>query len=361
MLLRSEMLCSNINCDYTSLSTLSLEQWRELMELSRCHGVKYLVFEVLSHLPPENCPAPELYLQWYVDSVSSQERSRLYIQRLEELSTLMSENGIPIMVIKGYALTRLYKSPHRRECGDIDIFLFGKHRQAEALVSNGFGRLRPQNQRSKHSQFVFKGINVDNHKTFVADAKGLTPKLELFYGRIEQKIQDSIAKGDMDTITLGTQTIYTLNMDMSALHLITHTLRHVVTTSVAIRHYCDWVTFFDYNRKRLDRDRLLAIVEECELGKFVANVEAFCAERLGYQPFFNIGDRYEIERTSRSIENNVMGYKGSSCGSNIFKVILNSIRKMISSQRYYAAYIGLDSYWDYLIPNFIARIKQLCR
>ena len=71
--------------------------------------------------------------------------------------------------------------------------------------------LKPKKERSKHSQFVFNGINVDNHISFVTDSSGLTPKLRSFYDRIETIIQNSISKGDIDTIAIGEQQIYGLN------------------------------------------------------------------------------------------------------------------------------------------------------
>ncbi len=361
MLLRSEMLCGNMNCDYTPLCQLSPQHWRKLMVFAQRHGVKYLLFEAISHLPQEFRPPSDLYLEWYVQSVKSEERYRYYTRTLEELSALMADGGITMMVIKGYTFAQLYRVPARREGGDIDIFLFGKQSAGDALISGDIGRVREPRERSKHSQFIFKGINVDNHKTFVSDAKGLTPKLALFYGRIEQKIQSSVEVREVTEVKIGNQTIYTLIPAIAALHLITHTMRHVVVAAASMRHYCDWVVFFNYNRDRLNRDELLSLIEECDLGVFVANVEHFCEMRLGFEPFFKFDGRHKIVKGTLSIEQNVLSYKRQIPMPNRLSVIINSLRKIYCSQRYYAAYIGLNSCSDYLVPNIISRIKQLCR
>ncbi|MFI3263729.1 MAG: nucleotidyltransferase family protein [Rikenellaceae bacterium] len=345
-----------------SFSFCTPQEWSALMALAKNHGVKYLLFEGIMKLPKEQQPPSELMLHWYVDTVQAEERFNRYLATLEALAALMSENDLSMMVIKGYTIARAYPLPERREGGDIDIFLFGEYQKGDDLASRNGGYALGVSKRSKHSQFVFQGISVDNHKSFVADSEGLTPKLKIFYGRIEEKIQESTKYNDVDSFELGEQTIYTLKPHIAALHMIAHAFRHVVVSDVAIRHYCDWVVFFNYHRDVLDRDELMALVEECELGRFVANVEHFCERNLGYTPFFNFGEKYKIEQRARSIESGVMSYQHKAADkSNLLPIIVNSLKKMFNAQRYYSIYLGMNSYFDYLVPNIVSRIKQLCR
>ena len=51
----------------------------------------------------------------------------------------MSKNNIPMMVIKGYTLARLYPKPERRIGGDIDIFLFDKQEEGDCIIRNQYG------------------------------------------------------------------------------------------------------------------------------------------------------------------------------------------------------------------------------
>ncbi len=360
MLLRSEMLCSNIICDYTPLAQLSTEQWSELMELSKRHGVKYLLFEAISKLPEELHPSSELMLHWYVDTQKSEERYLRYVDSLEELAAFISQNGLSMILLKGFTIATLYPVPQRREGGDIDIFILDGYTKGEDLVREYGGSIRCASRRSKHSQFGFKGINVDNHKLFVMDSEGLTPKLELFYSRIEGIIQVSVASGDLDSIKVGEQTLYTLQPNVAALYFITHTFRHVVVEAVSMRHILDWMALFNHHREVLDRELLLSQIEECELGCFVANVEAFCQERFSFTPFFDFKDRYTIERGALSIESTLFKFKSRAQERSLFGKIKSSLTKILSAQRYYALYLGIASYRDYLIPNLVSRAKELC-
>lgn len=360
-LLSSSLNVTSMQSDL-SFSSCTAQEWRALMALAKNHGVKYLLFEAIERLPKELQPPSELMVHWYVDTVQAEGRFNRYLSTLEALAALMSENDMSMMVIKGYTIARTYPLPARREGGDIDIFLFGEYQKGDDLVSKSGGHIVGVSKRSKHSQFVFQGITVDNHKMFVTDSEGLTPKLTSFYGRIEQKIGEAIKYNDVGSFELGEQTIYTLKPDIAALHMIAHAFRHVVVSAVAIRHYCDWVVFFNYYRDELDRDELISLVEECELGRFVANVEHFCEQNLGYTPFFNFGGKYKIEQGARSIESGVMSYQHKAADkSNFVPIVVNSLKKMFSAQRYYSIYLGMNSYFDYLVPNIVSRIKQLCR
>ena len=346
---------------FYDLSPIAQEEWLELMDIAKKHGVKYLFFESISKLPAELQPPAALHMQWYVETVKAEERFSNYKNNIEQLAALFAQNGLPMMLIKGYSIAQLYPVPARREGGDIDIFLFGKQQQGELIIAElyGNGHLKTKGMRSKHSQFFFNGIGVDNHINFVKDTSGLTPKLEIFYGRIESIIQNAISEKNIETIKIGEQTIYALNPNTAALYLTTHLFRHISINATAIRHFCDWVVFFNYYRNSFDRELLLQQIEECGLSKFVANVEAFCQERLMFEPYFAFGNKYEIVTGKRLIEHVVLNFSQKLIGNKTISIVKKSLSKMLSSQRCYAEYLGLTNYFDYFIPNVLARIKQL--
>ena len=70
------------------------------------------------------------------------------------------------MVVKGYACSLDWPKPNHRPCGDIDIWLFGKYREADDLVSNEKG-LRVDNSHHHHTVLYWEDFMVENHYDFV--------------------------------------------------------------------------------------------------------------------------------------------------------------------------------------------------
>ncbi len=340
---------------------LTPEEWLEMMNIAKKHGVKYLLFEAIEHLPDTMQPPPDLHVRWYVETEKAEERFSNYKNTIELLAALLAKNDMPMLMIKGFTLARLYAEPARREGGDIDIFVFGKQQEADQLIATLYGtnNLKTKKERSKHSQFTFNGISVDNHINFVKDVSGLTPKLEVFYDRIETIIKKSISEGKIDALQMGEQTIYTLNPHAAAMHMITHLFRHVAVSATAIRHFCDWVMFFNHYRDKFDIELLKKQIEECGLAPFVANVEAFCKRRLMYIPLFDFDNSYKIYAGKHSIEHVIHNFSHENIGKDTISLILNSLRKIFISQKCYAQYLGITNYFDYLIPNIFVRAKQL--
>lgn len=352
--------CSIYNKKAEIRYTLQENQWCEMMAFAKEHGVKHLLFDAISRLDSKQQPPPKLILKWYVQMVRAEEQYVKHVDTIEKLSILLMSHNLKMMVIKGYTLSKLYPVPEHRECGDIDVFLFDEYRKADNLIKELYGSVKIKKPRSKHTQFVFNGIGVDNHIRFVTDMGGLSPKLRLFYDRIEHIIQESIDNQEIEVMSIGDGIIYTLNPNINALYLLAHLFKHISVSATATRHLCDWVVFMNHYRDVLDRELLAGQIKECNLSLFVANVEAACMSKLNFNPFFDFGDEYVIYNDNRSIENIVMNFHSHTPRKGVTYAIKNSLRKIVASHRCYAAYLGLTNYLDYFLPSIYSRIKQLC-
>ncbi len=332
-----------------------------MMAFGKRHGVKYLLYEGLLKLPKEHQPPKDLLLKWYIDCQTAEKRYEIYLEVIEGLTSLMRQNEIPLMVLKGYTLARLYPMPPRRDRGDIDVYLFGKHLEAEELIDKGgYGELMLPMQYTNHTEFMFGGVMVENHMTFVSSKDSLTPKIKEFYDRIERQITESIERREVEELRLGQETIYQLSPNAYAMFFIGHTLRHASLERTVVRHYCDWVAFFSCNRDRFDLETLRRQIEECGLCEYVANVEAFCRAKLGFEPIFNFD--HKIHKGLLSIEAILLRYQNRERKYNylgFLAKIINMFKKLYAYQQYHFAYIGSTSYFDYFVPRLIARVKRV--
>lgn len=54
---------------------------------------------------------------------------------MTDLARLYANNGIRMMVVKGYGLSLDWPVPNHRPVGDLDIYNFGKWKEADVLVA----------------------------------------------------------------------------------------------------------------------------------------------------------------------------------------------------------------------------------
>ena len=94
----------------------------------------------------------------------------------DELSRFYAQHGISAMQMKGVGLSAIYPVPCHREGGDIDIYTYSadKSRMSDGEANRlADSLMRLENidvdteHSPKHSVFYYKGVPVENHKTFL--------------------------------------------------------------------------------------------------------------------------------------------------------------------------------------------------
>lgn len=146
--------------------TVPPETWLEVFRLSAAQGVLALAYDALRRLPAAQQPPRELMLRWAVNT-DRIERQFAHRQRaLEDLAAFYASHGIRLMLLKGAGLAALYPVPAHRPCGDIDIWLYGRQREADRLVREEL-RIAVSNDVHHHTIFSYKGVMIENHFDFL--------------------------------------------------------------------------------------------------------------------------------------------------------------------------------------------------
>lgn len=78
-------------------------------------------------------------MEWIGETLQGYEyRYELYQRAIAELAEFYNSHGFKMMVLKGYACSLDWPKPEHRPCGDIDIWLFGQQREADAALVSWF-------------------------------------------------------------------------------------------------------------------------------------------------------------------------------------------------------------------------------
>ena len=109
-----------------------VDDWQAIKALADKQGLTAIIADGIEKLPDTKRPPKELLLQWIGEVFQNYEnRYKLYQRAIAELASWYNTHGYKMMVLKGYACSIDWPKPEHRPCGDIDIWLFGKQKEAQ--------------------------------------------------------------------------------------------------------------------------------------------------------------------------------------------------------------------------------------
>ena len=141
------------SCDYTFIQLIRLGightaddlsgsyDWQTIQTLATKHGLTAIVIDGIRNMPEASRPPKRVLLEWLGKVVKTYElRYKLYRNAIEKLASFYNNNGLKMMVLKGYACSLDWPKPEHRPCGDIDIWLFGEYKKADSILAKKRGR-----------------------------------------------------------------------------------------------------------------------------------------------------------------------------------------------------------------------------
>ena len=192
-----------------------------------------------------------------------------------EVHTLMKKHGIPYTSIKGVASARYYKNPSLRSMGDVD-FLIKKEdlKKADTAVkSAGFTIDHGDDEDSKHIAYTRPPYSIwEMHKSvngIPTNEKGMLINKEM------ESIIDEAQEISIEDITCNVPSDF-----HHGLIMLLHTLSHMTSEGIGLRHLCDWAVFVS----SLDDNKFTDLFEEklksFGLWKYCCVLTLTCSEYL---------------------------------------------------------------------------------
>ena len=137
-----------------------------VMEDATRQGVQGLCLDAFERLPMECRPDKKILLEWLGRVVPLERFYQNHLKTIDALSRFYRQNGIKMMLLKGYGLSLYWPKPNHRPAGDMDIYLGEAWQEADKLVSEKLG-IKVDDGHEHHTCFFFQGTSVENHYDFV--------------------------------------------------------------------------------------------------------------------------------------------------------------------------------------------------
>jgi len=235
-------------------------------------------------------PSQQFTLQWIGEVLQNYEqRYAAYEKAIGNLASWYNQHGYKMMVLKGYACSLDWPKPEHRPCGDIDIWLFGQQREADAALGSWFKVLAEASDQGRahdpnfkidkghhhHTVFEWMGFSVENHYDFL--------NVHHHKSNIEMEaILKDLGKDDSHFVELHGEKVYLPSANLHALFLLRHSMSNFASTGFQLRQLLDWAFFVEKHGEEIDWDWLESQLEHFGMKKLYDVFNAICAEDLGF-------------------------------------------------------------------------------
>ena len=254
--------------------------WSDIFNQANQHGLLAIAMDGIEKLSKVNRPPQEQLLEWIGNVLQSYEnRYKDYCKVIGEMANFYNSHGIKMMILKGYACSLDWPKPEHRPCGDIDIWMFGQQKEADAALAASFksqvSSFKIDGTQHHHTVFEWNGFTVENHYDFINVHHHQSHRgLELIFKELGQD--------DSHFVEIGGERVYVPSPNLHALFLLRHGLNHFASIGINLRNLLDWAFFVEKHTHEIDWKWLQSVIEEYHMQDFYNCINAICVEDLGF-------------------------------------------------------------------------------
>ena len=253
--------------------------WMAVKTLADAQGLTAVILDGLNNLSLsciKTYQIPKmLRLQWIGEVMQNYEaRYAAYEKAISSLSGFYNQQGYKMMVLKGYACSLDWPNPKHRPCGDIDIWQFGKQKEADETIEKE-KNIKVDNSHHHHTVFDWQGFMVENHYDFINVHHH--PSNASF-----EKILKDLGQNDAYYVEVNGERVYIPSPNLHALFLLKHACIEFAASGLNLRQLLDWAFFVKSNGKKIDWKWLEDILSEYGMKRLYSMFNAICVDDLGF-------------------------------------------------------------------------------
>lgn len=205
-----------------------------------------IAWDGIENMAPEIQPPVAVKIPWGMAVESYTKRYAHYCRTVAELYKFYADNGITMVQLKGVGLSSYYPKPERREGGDIDIYTCSADRskmpdhEANALADQLMrdkGINVDMEHGDKHSIFMYSGIPVENHHTFINPSSKSARK-------VQEVLEHNLKPVEINLLGNPEYRISIPSPAFNTVFVPYHAINHY-GCGIALHHLFDWACLID--------------------------------------------------------------------------------------------------------------------
>ena len=274
--------------------------WAEIQAFADRQGLAAIILDGIDKLPVENRPPQEMLLEWIGEVLQNYEnRYEKYRKAISELAGFYNSHGLKMMVLKGYSCSLNWPKPNHRPCGDIDIWQFGKQKEADALLESlkvqGVQKFKIDRSHHHHTVFDWGEFTVENHYDF-NNVHHHKSSAEL------EKIFKELGKDESYYTEVNGERVYIPSPNLHALFLLKHSMTDFAAFYVTLRQLLDWAFHVQKYHDEIDWKWLDGVMEKYHMKESFNCINAICVEELGFEAYLFNGVQFNPALKDRVLE-----------------------------------------------------------
>lgn len=329
----------------------SEEDWQQCYDMAWAQNVLAMTFPAMTSLSKELRPSFLLWSQWMAYTQSSVEQTQYKRQVVEEMGAWLAEDGLSMLILKGFSLSALYPNPKLREFSDVDMFSGDNYEAVnDCLAKHG---VPVDSVDGHHAYLKIDGISLEHHFAFH------NTKVKRGLKCPEEALLQLALKDWRPTSIKG---ICFPNPIFTALFVGWHAYEHFLQEKIQLRHIIDWALALR-QLTELEVDSLREVKAQSRWGKFTDAMTAIALHRMGLpQSWFPAKERESANAITQEQEQRVWDDvmhappTPHSWSNNIRRV--NIAKRMLQNSWKYDAYADMSAK-QFLWRNFIGHVKHM--
>lgn len=236
-----------------NFSSLDASLWWSLFRLMQQNHVAAMTADTVAALDVPR----EVKIPWLAERDKAERWHRYQREVQQEIVDTVKRHGIETLVLKGTHTAQYYPMPELREFGDLDLYFYDKHDEADRIAQKSL-RVTVSNEAHHHSKYNYRGVTVESHYDF----------LNIHYPPSNRRYEAMLKE-------------LAPSPTFEVLFLLRHMAGHFAAARITLRDLVDWALTCRALNDKVDWGRVQDIVTEYGMSSFVSTLSLVAEHQLG--------------------------------------------------------------------------------
>ena len=295
------LLKSALNGTTPEIEPMEASRWWSLFRLLQQNHVAAMTADLVAALDVPR----EVKIPWLAERDKAERWHRYQKEVQQEIVGTMQKHGIETLMLKGTHTAQCYPQPELREFGDLDLYFYDKHDEADRVAMEQLG-VSIRNESHHHTKYDYRGVTVESHYDFLNTHY---PPSNRRYEQILKELSNTnsspkLGEGDRRKAVVE-ECVSTFNIQHSTfevLFLLRHMACHFAASRITLRDLVDWTLTCRALHDKVDWEMVNTVVKDFGMEPFVAALNNIASERLDSQTQGLI-----VSRTHRPTDSQTQG------------------------------------------------------
>lgn len=241
---------------YLGTKPIETSTWWSLFRLMQQNHVAAMVTDTVATLDVPR----EVKIPWIAEGNKCERWHRYQAEVQQDIIGLMERHGINTLVLKGTHTAQYYPYPERREFGDLDLYFYDRHGEADRIAQKEL-KVAIGNEAHHHSKYNYRGVTVESHYDF----------LNIHYPPSNRRYEAMLKE-------------LAPSPTFEVLFLLRHMAVHFAAARITLRDLVDWTLTCRALNDKVDWGKVQDMVTEYGMDGFTAAIDDIAERHFGYTP-----------------------------------------------------------------------------